>query len=75
MEDDTCEVCTDTLDATDSSISFCDCNYAVCLWCARPAACMPAPPSTKPRIGGALSLFRVHGEAQQDLLSQAAVSK
>ena len=34
MEEETCEVCTDTLDATDSSISFCDCNYALCLWCA-----------------------------------------
>ena len=41
MEDDTCEVCTDTLDATDSSISFCDCNYAVCLWCAPRPTCVP----------------------------------
>ncbi|BDA40710.1 probable CCR4-NOT transcription complex subunit 4 at N-terminal half [Coccomyxa sp. Obi] len=33
MEEEFCEVCTNELDATDSSISFCDCNYSLCLWC------------------------------------------
>lgn len=32
MEEESCEVCTNELDATDSSISFCDCNYSLCLW-------------------------------------------
>jgi hypothetical protein len=32
MDEEYCEVCTNELDATDSSISFCDCNYSLCLW-------------------------------------------
>ena len=64
MEDDTCEVCTDTLDATDSSISFCDCNYAVCLWCAPLAPCIGYCPRLKARIGAAVAVCQLHREAQ-----------
>lgn len=32
MDDDCCFVCTNELDATDTSISFCECDLALCLW-------------------------------------------
>ena len=32
MDDDCCFVCTNELDATDISISFCECDLALCLW-------------------------------------------
>ena len=32
MDDDCCFVCTNELDATDTSINFCECDLALCLW-------------------------------------------
>ena len=34
MDDaDACPLCAEVLDITDRAVEFCDCGYAMCLWC------------------------------------------